>query len=142
MSRNDPLRRHRFRVQIEGIDQAGFAAVSGLEVELTPIHYREGSEPNRIRKLPGLLKNATVTLKWGVTDSMELYNWFKEVSEGVAARRAVHIVLGDEAGQDRARWELSEAWPCRYVGPALDAECDEVAIEAIELCHEGLCRTA
>ena len=140
MGRNDPLRNFRFRVEIAGLQAAGFTEVSGLEIETEVIDYREGNEPAHVRRLPGLTKYGNVTLKWGITDSMELHDWHRQIVNGDIQRRAVSIVIQDEEGQDRARFEVIEAWPCRYEANALDGEGNETAIESIELCNEGIRR--
>jgi len=140
MGRTDPLRNFRFRVEIDGLAAAGFAEVSGLEIETEVIEYREGNEPTHVRKLPGLTKYGNVTLKWGITDSMDLHDWHRQIVNGDIQRRTVAVVIQDEQGQDRARFEVAEAWPCRYQATGLHGTGNEVAIEAIELCNEGIRR--
>ena len=107
------------------------------------IEYREGNEPPTVRKQPGLVKYGNVTLRWGITDSLDLYNWRKQVEGGKIkdARKNVAIVLLNQEGQAASRWELSQAWPTRYSGPALNATANEIAIEALEIAHEGMKRT-
>ena len=107
------------------------------------IEYREGNEPPTVRKQPGLVKYGNVTLRWGITDSLDLYNWRKQVEGGKIkdARKNVAIVLLNQEGQAASRWELSQAWPTRYSAPALNATANEIAIEALEIAHEGMKRT-
>lgn len=136
-SRQDPYKRFNFLVQIEGISQAGFSEVSGLETSIDPIDYREGGD-RIIRKLPGLRRVGNVTLKRGVTKSSELQDWHKNILQGQLDRRNVAIILLDDTGQEVVRWNLLDAWPCKWTGPDLDALSSEVAIEALELCAEGL----
>ena len=142
MSRSDPLRNFRFRVEIDGLQAAGFTEVSGLDITTEVIEYREGTEPSHVRKLPGLTKYGNVTLKWGITDSMELHDWHRQIVDGDIQRRSVAIVIQDEQGQDRARFEVVEAWPCRYQATSLEGKGRQVAIEMIELCNEGIRRVA
>ena len=88
-------------------------------------------------------KYGNVTLKWGISDSVELYeNWRKLVEEGkmAAARKNVAIVLLDEEGNPGARWELSNAWPSKYDAPDLTAKGNDVAVETLEISHEGMMR--
>ena len=142
MARNDPLRNFRFRLEIGGIDQAGFSEVSGFDITVDPIEYREGTDPTHVRKLPGLTKYGNVTLKWGITDSMELYEWHRDVVNGKIERQNVAIVLMDEAGKEGiGRWEIVEAWPSKYDPMDLNAKGNDVAIETLELVNEGVTRT-
>jgi len=142
MPRNDPYRNFRFRVEIDGITQAGFSEVSGFDITVDPIDYREGTEPIHVRKLPGLAKYGNITLKWGITDSMDLYNWSKEVVDGKIQRKNIAIILINEAGDDKARWEVVEAWPTKYTPASMNAKGNEVAIETLEICNEGVQRVS
>lgn len=121
MARKDPLRNFRFRVEIDGIQQAGFSEVTGFDATVDPIDYREGNDPTHVRKLTGLTKYGNVTLKWGVTDSMALYDWHRQIVDGDIQRKNIAIVVVDEAGQDKARWEIVEAWPSKYDPTDLNA---------------------
>ena len=147
MARVDPLGNFRFRVEIDGVQRAGFSEVSGLAAETTPIEYREGNEPAHTRKLAGLRKFANVTLKRGLATGaagMELYQWFRAVSQGGPAgqRRRVVIVVLDEAGADQARFAVNEAWPAKYETSPLNAKGTDVAIESLELANEGIERVS
>ncbi|MDQ1909565.1 phage tail protein [Paenibacillus sp. GD4] len=139
--RNDPYRKFRYRVEVEGIQQAGFSEVSGFDASLDVVEYREGNEVITPRKLPGLAKYGNITLKWGVTDSMDLYDWISECIEGTVTRKTVTIIAINEEGDDVATWQVIEAWPCKYTAPDFDASASEVAIENLELAHEGMTRT-
>ena len=112
--RNDPLRNFRFRLEIDGVEQAGFSEVSGLDITVDAIDYREGTDPTHVRKLPGLTKYGNVTLKWGITDSTELSDWHRQIVDGDIQRKSVAIVVIDESGEDKARFEVVEAWPSKY----------------------------
>ncbi|SDW55042.1 phage tail protein [Paenibacillus sp. CF384] len=140
--RNDPYRNFRFRIEIEGIQQAGFSEVSGFEASLDVIEYREGNEVITPRKLPGLAKYGNISLKWGSTDSMDLYDWMQECIEGTIERKTVTIIAIDEEGGDVATWQVIEAWPVKYSAPSFNGTGAEVAIEFVELAHEGMTRTA
>lgn len=135
--RKDPYRNFNFMVEIDGIAQAGFSECSGLESDTDVIEYREGNEASTVRKLPGLTKYSNIVLRRGVTDSKELYNWRKDVIDGNIQRKSGLIVLLNEKRQQVARWNFREGWPCYMSGPDLDAMGDEVAIEELEICHEG-----
>lgn len=140
--RNDPLRNFRFRLEIGGINEAHFSEVTGFDITTDVIDYREGDEPTHVRKLPGLTKYGTVTLKRGITDSMDLYNWYKDVVAGKVRRETVAIIVLDEEGNDKARFQISEAWPMKYDPMDLNAKGNDVSIETLELANEGVERTA
>ena len=140
MARHDPLRNFRFRLEIDGIQQAVFSEVAIGETTTDAVDYREGNEPAHVRKLSGLTKYGNITLKWGVTDSLELYNWHKAIVAGQIQkqRKQVAIVVVDEAGSDKARFVVSEAWPIKYDPSDLNAKGNEVHIEVLELANEGI----
>jgi phage tail-like protein len=142
MPRNDPLRNFRFRLEIEGVEQAGFSEVSGFDVTVDPIDYREGTDPTHVRKLTGLTKYGNITLKWGVTDSLELHDWHRQIVNGDIQRKNIAIIVVNEAGEDKARFEIVEAWPSKYDPTDLNAKGNEVAIETLEICNEGVIRVA
>ena len=134
----DPFASFNFKLEIEGITVAGFSEVTGLNQESNVIDYREGQEPITPRKLPGLNKFGNVTLKRGISPDLSVYNWRKTVTDGDIERRNASIVLHNEKHEEVVRWNLVNAWPSKYVGPDLKANANEVAIESIELTHEGV----
>jgi phage tail-like protein len=142
--RNDPYSAFNFQVVINGVSDDGqavrgsFMEVSGLEVEIAPIEYRNGSEDITVRKIPGLKKFTNITLKRGVVGDLALWNWIKSVLEGRVQRADGSIMLLDENGQEVMRWNFRRAWPCKWSGPSLNAKTNEIAIETLEICHEGL----
>ena len=144
MARKDPLRNMRFRLEIDGIQQAGFSEVAIGEITTDAVDYREGNEPAHVRKLSGLNKYGSITLKWGVTDSTELFKWHKDVIDGKlqSSRKQVAIIVVDESGADKARYVVSEAWPIKYDPSDLNAKGNEVFIEVLELANEGVERVA
>ena len=134
----DPYANFNFLLEIDGITNAGFSECSGLNVENTPIEYREGNDAITPHKQPGLMKFGNITLKRGVTQNPELVDWLETVAAGDIERRNVTIVLQDELHRDGVRWNLREAWACKWTGPDLKANASEIAIETLEICHEGL----
>jgi phage tail-like protein len=136
--RDDPYKAFNFIVEIDGIARAGFSEVSGLESETAVIEYRVGGERNAVRKLPGLTKYANIVLRRGVTQDAELSNWRKTVEDGQVDRRNGSIILRDDDGNDVVRWNFFNGWISKWQGPALHASKNEVAIETIEIAHEGL----
>ncbi|MCX7570268.1 phage tail protein [Tumebacillus sp. DT12] len=139
--RKDPYRKFRFRVEIEGIQQAGFSEVSGYDASLDVVEYREGNMSITPRKMPGLAKYGNITLKWGVTDSMDLYKWMEDCINGNVTRKTVTIIAINEKQEDVSTWTVSEAWPMKYTAPDWNATASEVGIESMELAHEGMKRT-
>ena len=146
MARQDPLRNFRYRLEIDQIEQAGFAEVSVGELSTDPIEYREGDEITTVRKLNGLNKYGNITLKWGITDSMELADWHQLIVDDSTplddARRNVVIRVQNEAGEEKAAFEVIKAWPIKYNPSDLNAKGNEVAIDELELCNEGIKRIA
>jgi phage tail-like protein len=140
--RNDPYRNFRFRVEIEGINVAAFAEATIPDSTTDPVDYREGTDQPHQRKLSGLTKYGNITLKKGITDSMDLYNWKKQVEDtgALGARKSISLILIDEAGNDKARWEILEAWPTKYSPSGFSAKANEVLIETLEIVHEGVTR--
>jgi phage tail-like protein len=143
VERQDPLRNFRYRLEIDGIDQAGFAEVAIGDSSSDPIEYREGDEPKTVRKLNGLNKYGNLTLKWGITESTALAEWRQLVVDDVPlndSRRTVVVTILDEAGQAKAAFEVIKAWPSKYDPSDLNGKGNEVAIDMLELCNEGIKR--
>jgi phage tail-like protein len=136
-TRKDPYGRFNFLLEIDGVVQAGFTEVSGLTTETSVIEYREGSDKTPPRKLPGLTKYSHLVLKSGLTKDRSLWAWRKTVIDGVVRRANVSVILLDDSRQPVVRWNFREAWPCKWEGPVLNAKASEVAIETLELAHEG-----
>ncbi len=138
-ARDDPYKAFNFLVEIDGITVAAFKQVGGLASETEVIEYRTGSDKtSTVRKLPGLTKYANIVLKRGVTQDRQLWNWRKAIEQGTADRRNGSIVLLDDERNPVVRWHFSNGWIAKFVGPDLNAKADDVAIETIEIAHEGL----
>lgn len=136
--RIDPFLNFNFRVEIDGLQVAAFHECSGLDSTIDVIEHREGGGP--VRKLPGVTRYSNITLKRGITDNRELYDLHLKCIEGKVTRKNGSIILMDRADQEVARWDFSQAWPAKWIGPSLSAEGNDVAIETLELAHEGLRR--
>ena len=143
MSRVDPFRGSRYRLEIDGIQQAGFGEVAIPDVSSEPIEYREGTDSPTVRKIPGLVKHSNITLKHGITDSTELYEWFKTIEDGkiASSRKNISILILDDEGADATRWDFENCWPTKYDAPDLNATGSDIAIETLEIAHEGMTRT-
>ena len=129
----------RFSVQWGGA-KASFSEVSGLNIEIQAIEYRDGRDPDfGMKKMPGLPKYGNITLKRGIfkTDN-EYYEWLDTIKMNTVQRRPLTIALLDEAGNSVMTWNVQEAFPVKIEGPGLHASGNAVAIESIELAHEGL----
>jgi phage tail-like protein len=137
-ARTDPYRSYNFRIEIDGIDRAGFQECTSPGSEQAPVEYREGTEALTARKLPGLVTYADVTLRRGITQDASLFEWRKKAMEGNVERRNVSIVLMDDTGEEVVRWNLRECWPRTYTAPAFNASQNSVAVESLVLAHEGM----
>lgn len=142
--RNDPYRNFRFRVELGDIAVASFSEATVPDSTTESTDYREGTDPTHQRKLSGLTKYGSVTLKKGLTDSLDIYNWKKQVEEtgALGARKDISLILIDEEGNDKARWNIVEAWPTKYDPSDFSAKGNEVLIETLELVHEGITRVS
>ena len=136
--RTDPYRAYNFLVEIDGIIQAGFQECTGIDSSTDAIDYREGSDPNHVRKLTGLNKFTAITLKRGITDSDELWKWRLTVVLGAADRRNGSVVLLDTTGAEKLRWNFFQAWPSKWTGPSFNSTGNTVAVETLEITHEEL----
>jgi phage tail-like protein len=136
-SRNDPYKNYNFLVEIDSVTVAGFSEVSGIGSEVDVIEYREGGD-HLVRKLPGLRKFQNIILKRGITRDAELWDWHKNILDGVSDRRNGVITLLDDARVAQVRWKFFDAFPQKYEGPLLRAKGNDVAIETLTLCCERI----
>lgn len=137
--RRDPFRSFNFQIEIDGVPRGAFSECSGLTAEGDAVDYREGTDmqPN-VRKLAGMRKYSNITLKRGYTHDASLWSWYANITNGVADRRNVTIILFNEERRPVLRWHAENAWINKIEGPSLKASASEVAIESVELVHEGL----
>jgi len=134
-----PLPKFHFQVEWGGT-KIGFTEVSGLDVETEVIEYRHGASPEYSKtKMPGLHKFSNITMKRGTFKSdNEYYNWWNTVKLNTIERRDITIKLLDEEHNPVVTWKVKNAWPVKVQSTDLKADGNEVAIESIELAHEGL----
>jgi len=137
--RRDPYRTFNFQLEIDGVPLGAFSEASGLTAEGDAVDYREGTDlqPN-VRKLTGLRKYTNITLKRGYTQDKSLWRWYGNIVNGQPDRRDVTIVLLNEARQPVLRWHAENAWVNKIEGPSFKAAGNEIAMESVELVHEGL----
>ena len=137
----DPLKSFNFRIEIDGIDRGGFTDCTGLDSSQTPISYREGTDALTGRKIPGVNVYSNIVLKWGLSDDRQLYDWRQQAVDGVVERKNGSIILLDDQGNEKVRWNFFNAWPTKWVGPAFSAAATTaIAVESIEIAHEGVVR--
>jgi len=134
--RVDPFKNSRFLVEIDGIVQAGFSDCSGLGSHVDPVEYREGGDPNTVRKLPGKVTYPDITLKWGITNSRELYDWHFAVVSGQIQRKNGSVILLDDTGAEQVRWNFFNAWPSKWDGASFSAKGNDVAIDSLTVSCE------
>lgn len=140
MARQDPYKNYRFLVEIDGLVQAGFAECSGFGSEVQVVEYREGGDPTNARKLPGMAKYPDITLKWGITDSRELYDWHLSALNGELQRKNGSVVILDDKGQEKIRWNFFGAWPSKYMAPSFNAKGNDIAIDTLTVSCERMQR--
>lgn len=134
-----PLVKFHFQVEWGGT-KIGFSEVSGLNVETEPIEYRHGASPEFSKvKMPGMQKYGNITLKRGsFQGDNEYYEWWNTVSLNTIERRDITISLLNESHEPLIVWKVKNAWPVKVESTDLKADGNEVAIETLELAHEGL----
>ena len=138
--RKDPYLNARFKVELDSSIEGGFIECAGFDVTTDVAEYREGIDPPTLRKQPGLTKYGNITLKWGLTDSKAIWEWRKMVIDGKMdkARKNGSIIILNEIGEEKVRWNFINGWPSKYDPSDLNAKGNEVAIETLEITHEGL----
>lgn len=137
-----PHGKFRYKVEIDGLDAGGFSEVSGFDASIDIIEYREGDMVQTPMKIPGLKKYGNLTLKQGLVDSMVLYEWIIAGVNGAVERKTITITLLDEEEAPAASWQVINAWPTKYTAPDFNATSSEIAIETLEIAHEGMTRVS
>jgi phage tail-like protein len=136
----DPYGAFRFRVEILGVQVGGFTEISGLEREVTVEDYREGGVNDYTHKLVTVTKYQNLTLKRGIADATELWQWHQDVVNGKIERRQINIVLVDFSGTDTWRWIFDKAYPVKWSGAAFNASTNSIFVESVEFVHNGITR--
>jgi len=137
--RRDPYRTFNFQLEIDNVPLGAFSEASGLTAEGDAVDYREGTDPQQnVRKLPGLRKYTNITLKRGYTQDKALWRWYSNIVNGQPDRRNVTIILMNEARSPVLRWHAENAWINKIEGPTFKAAGNEIAMESVEIVHEGL----
>ncbi len=139
MARTDPDRSFRFRVEILGLQQAGFQSVSGLERACQIEPYREGGINDYEHQLVTLTNYPPLVLKRGLLDTM-LWDWHQGVIAGLVLRQPISVVLIGDDNEEAWRWVCTGAFPSKWSGSEFDATGNGIATESIEFVHQGLWR--
>lgn len=134
------FRAFQFSVEIDGIQQARFQEVGGIDSTTDVIDYREGGDFLGPHKLPGQKKHSNLTLKRGYTSNKDIWNWYQDVMNGNLdkVRRHISIVQLGMDGQETMRWNLFDAFPVKYTAPAFNAKGNDLSIESLEVVYERL----
>lgn len=144
---SDPYTNFRFTLLIDNVESGGFSECSGLQMETKVYEYKEGGKNHTTLKFPEHSSFGNITLKRGMTKSNELLLWQKDIAEGTfrinprsrgAATSQIAIILNDEKGDKTKQWNLVNGFPIKWTGPDLKANANEVAIESLEIAHEGI----
>lgn len=138
--RKDPYLGYNFRVEIEGLTAGGFMEVSGLSVETTVERKMFGGDNNTEYKFITATKSPDLTLKRGLTDFDQLWNWYLDVTWGKIVRKNGSIYLLDHQGLPVIHWNFTGAYPIKWDGPSFNAASGTVATETLILTHHGLTR--
>jgi len=134
---HDHISGSHFMVEIEGVTQAAFTAVDGLEVSVDVATYADGNDMI-VRKRPGQIQYGNIVLKRGYVDTVELWEWFKAVLDGRIERKAGSIIVTGDDRSEIMRYNFFEAWPCRWKGFALNAMSSDTLVEELELAVEKI----
>lgn len=137
--RRDPYAGFNFRMEIDGVEVAGFKEITGIEMSTEVIDYSEGDDQNyTVRKIPGNTNYTNITFKRGIVEGTDLWEWCDTINDHAREieRKSVTINLLDNEGEPQKTYTLYEAWPCRYKTADLDATADELALEEIEFVYE------
>lgn len=134
----DPHMGLRFWIQLGHVEIAGFRECSPMVVETETFEYAEGGLNSYTHKLPVRTKYSNIILKRGMDETRALYDWYIQAASGQIARQDISIVIYDSQQHNKRQWDLKNAYPCKWTGPELKAESGAIAVETVEIAHEGL----
>lgn len=139
--RRDPFAGYNFRLEIDGVEVAGFKEFNGAETKTQVIEYADGDDVNgSVRKRPGRTNYTNVVFKRGISEGEELWEWYLTIidQEREIERKEVALHLLADDGSPQKTYTFFEAWPCRYKTATLNATEDQVAMEEVEFAFEKL----
>lgn len=126
-------------VEVDSVIEAMFTECSGLSMEREVITWKEGGVNDFDHKLPGRTKYTNITLKRGITTSNVLWDWFqKGIYDGSVTYINMSVTLYDNAGNVSRRWNLINAFPIKWMGPALKSDSNQAAVESLEIAFQKL----
>jgi phage tail-like protein len=134
-----PLQSGRFLIEMGTLAVANFQECSGLATEVEVLEVIEGGHNEFVHKLPGRIKYPNIVLKRGVTDNRQFADW-RPIANGqqiIMERQNLSIILFDNGGKQLRRWDVTGAYPVKWTGPDMKATSMEIAIETLELAHQG-----
>ncbi|HSJ00988.1 MAG: phage tail protein [Verrucomicrobium sp.] len=136
----DPYRSYNFRLDIQGVTKGYFTECTGLGIKVQSIAYREAGSGQVVRRLPGPVDYSSVTLKYGLVDATELWDWFMSGVRGNVQRKHLSVVMfkDEQDGKPGVQWDLVNAWVSEWNGAPLDALGREAAVETMTLVFESL----
>ncbi len=139
MANEYPIPKFHFQVEWGG-SKIGFTEVSGLDVEREVIEYRDGSSKEYSKlKMPGLTKFSNITLKRGsFKKDNDFYKWWVSNKLETVERRDITISLLNEEHTPVITWKVKNAWPSKIQPTDLKSDDNSIAIETMEIVHEGL----
>ena len=118
---------------------AGFSECSGIEASFEVMELKEGGLNSHVWKFPVRASHSNITLKHGSIYAYDdLWDWHYSWVQGQGTRKDGLIVLSDSTGTPAKIWKFSRGIPVKWSGPALNASQNSVAIESLEIAHEGL----
>ena len=144
MQNSFPYSGYSFLVRVDGAGTDGqsasgtFSEVTGLGADIQVVDYREGNDNNIARKFPGMKKYANITFKRGISADIEFWNWILSGVKDEGRRVDGSILLFNESWQEVMRWKFRRGWASKYTGAGLNAANNEIALETLEISHEGL----
>ena len=140
--KTDPLVSFHFGVEIQGAVIGYFTEVSGIGSETEIVEHKimaQDGHKEMVKKIPGRLKWENIVCKRGITNSMDMWTWRKQVEDGnvEAARKSGTITMFDELGAPVAQWTFDRGWPTKVSGPSVKSDGNEVGVEELTITHEG-----
>jgi len=146
MAEPDPLVSAFFTIDFGGSVKGAFRECTGLGSENEVVEYKASGDKGKfiMKKVPGRMKWNNITLKRGITNAMDMWDWRKQIEEGKVeqARKNGSIVMYNQSNEPIARWDFVQAWPNKLTGPSANATNNEVGIEELEITHEGYKRVS
>jgi phage tail-like protein len=141
----DPLLAFTFGLEVQGIITGYFTEVSGVSSENEVVEHKvtdPSTHREHVQKVPGRIKWTDITLKRGVTNIMDIWDWRQMVVDGDMnkARKNGSIILYDRSYSEIARWDFTNGWPSKVTGPTFKADSNDFAVEELTIVHEGLVR--